>query len=251
MRDTRTMAFLFEFTRTSAEEWRGKADALMRNVRAWREAVRADSRDPAEVKRLAGRTWSTVFRSWGVGFNPELRTAEWEDFAEAEPALAEAVVPFGRAMSRVGVTEWEEWVTWDGTPFEWEAEVQASLEQLTLVLAGGGPRPEPKIHGGAHYEVPEQNRATPMSEKDISDALHRGERKTRPYAARFVEYMIGRPEADMDALAAHVYGHGDCNEKENALHSLQVRVHKYMKHYKSKVRYRIAGVRVYKYESPA
>lgn len=62
--------------------------------------------------------------------------------------------------------------------------------------------------------------------------------------------MSVHDQADVDALAAYVYGHDDCDEKEKAIKSLQVRVHKYLKSYKSKIRYRIAGVRVYKERPP-
>ncbi len=85
-----------------------------------------------------------------------------------------------------------------------------------------------------------------MSEDDIVAALHKGGRKSRPYAARFVEYMITHPEADAEALAAHVYGHGDCDGKEKALKGLQSRVNKYIKLYKSQLRYSTRGLRVYK-----
>lgn len=145
------MAFDFEFTRESAIRWRDRATALLRDVRAWQAAFRDGARDPAEVEQLYGDAYSAAFRAMALPLRPYLPYYDWRAFAKAEPAIADALIPFADAMQDAGLDE--AWREWDGEPFPWEAEVERTLAELTLALGedGGAGRRGPALELGEHH----------------------------------------------------------------------------------------------------
>jgi hypothetical protein len=147
------MSHQFLCTRADAEVWRDDADAMVRNVQAYQKAIQ-EGCNPAELEQLRMRASTAAWKAWGstgVG----LASPDWEDFAGTHPAVAEALVPFAKAMGEIPLNELGE--AWDGTQdFPWLAEVVRTLAALTAALDGReGPRAKPKLFGGSDYEVVE------------------------------------------------------------------------------------------------